>query len=83
MKLLLLILIIILVSLEYTKSKEKEYFKSEKYYKNLILSNIFGDKDSISKEELKDKINDYYNLFMLFHGRDTITRTDVEDYLSK
>ena len=40
-------------------------------------------KDSISKEELKDKINDYYNLFMLFHGRDTITRTDIEDYLSK
>jgi len=81
--LLLLFLIIVLVLLEYTKSEKREHFKNQKYLKNLVLSNIFGDKDSLSKEELKEKINNYYNLFLLFHGKDTITRKDIEDYLSK
>lgn len=84
----LIVLILFLVLIEYKRVSNKENFISIKgnNVKAMIISELFSEKDSLTMEELRvkldSKINKYFNLFKLFHGKDTVTKRDIEKYLN-
>ena len=52
----------------------------------MILSELFSEKDSLTmrefREKLMKKVDKYFNLFKILHGKDTVTKRDIEKYLN-
>jgi len=83
----LVVLIFFLVLVEYKRLSNKEHFINIKG-KNvhaIVISELFSEKDSLTMDELREKlmskVDKYFNLFKLLHGKDTVTKRDVEKYL--
>ena len=85
---ILLVLILFLFLIEYKRASNKENFISlkGKNVRAMILSELFSEKDSLTmrefREKLMKKVDKYFNLFKILHGKDTVTKEDIEKYLN-
>lgn len=87
---ILLVLILFLLLIEYKRLSNKENFINindikGKNVQAIVISELFSEKDSLTMEELREKImskvDKYFIIFKLFHGKDTVTKQDIEKYL--
>ena len=86
----LVVLIFFLVLVEYKRLSNKEHFINindikGKNVQAIVISELFSEKDSLTMEELREKlmskVDTYFNLLKLLHGKDTVTKQDIEKYL--
>ena len=84
---ILVVLILFLLLIEYKRISNKEHFISikGKNVQAMIISELFSEKDSLTMDELREKlmskVDKYFNLFKLFHGKKTVTKEDIQNYL--
>lgn len=84
---ILVVLILFLLLIEYKRLSNKENFISikGKNVQAMVISELFSEKDSLTMKELREKlmskVDKYFNLFKLLHGKDTVTKQDIEKYL--
>ena len=84
---ILVVLIFFLLLIEYKRLSNKENFINikGKNIKAMVISELFSEKDSLTMKELREKlmskVDKYFNLFKLLHGKDTVTKEDIQNYL--
>ena len=84
---ILVVLIFFLLLIEYKRLFNKENFINikGKNIKAMVISELFSEKDSLTMKELREKlmskVDKYFNLFKLLHGKDTVTKEDIQNYL--
>lgn len=84
---ILIVLIFFLLLIEYKRLSNKEHFISikGKDVQVMVISELFSEKETLTMKELREKlmskVDKYFNLFKLLHGKDTVTKQDIEKYL--